>query len=158
MKTESCQFTARCQFPFRDLEFGLEQMLEQMLRAFLKRRISAESLFPKWHPSAPLGHRLAAVDLHRLQLPLRLCHHKAYVLNMFHPFLMSKHAKAPTNSGLLLTLDGQLFIERTIARLWVLNQNIRFEVAQWAISPLASSAREKSALARRSRPRTTKQV
>ena len=61
----------------------------------------------------------------------------------------------PRNSGLLLTLDGQLLIERTIARLWVLKQKIRFEVAQGAISPLASPAREKSALARRSRPRTT---
>ena len=77
------------------------------------------------------------------------------MLNIFNLYLISMHAKAPTKSGLLLTLDGQMFIELTIAVLWILNQIIRFDVARGAISPLASLAREKSALARRSRPRTT---
>ena len=85
-------------------------------------------------------------------------HQKLYALRRFHFWSMPEHAKAPTLSGLLLTLDGPLLIERTIASLCVLVQNIRFDVAQGAISPLASPAREKSALARRSRPRTTKQA
>ena len=52
---------------------------------------------------------------------------------------MSNHAKAP-KFGAFADLDGQLLIERTIASLWVLKQKIRFEVAQGAISPLASPA------------------
>ena len=86
--------------------------------------------------------------------------HCGYAITWFMCSICSTFAwclimQEPRKSGLLLTLDGQLLIERTIARLWVLMQKIRFEVPQGAISPLASPAREKSALARRSRPRTT---
>ena len=95
MKTEFCQFTARCQLPFRDFELVLEQMLQQMFRAFLKRWILAESLVSKWHPSVPFAQRFDPVDRHRLQLPLRLRHHMVHVLNMFCLCLMSNHAKAP---------------------------------------------------------------
>ena len=47
MKTEFCQFTARCQLPFPDFDLVLEQMLQQTFRAFLKRWILAESLVTK---------------------------------------------------------------------------------------------------------------
>ena len=66
MKTEFCQFTARCQLPFRDFELVLEQMLQQMFRAFLKRWILAESLLTRWHPSVPFAQRFDPVDRHRL--------------------------------------------------------------------------------------------
>ena len=48
----------------------------------------------------------------------------------------------PRKSGLLLTLDGQLLLERTIARLWVLKQKILFEVPQGP-SPLSLAQRER---------------
>ena len=95
MKMESCQITARCQLPFRVFELVLEQMFQQMFRAFLKRWISAESLVYKWHPSVPFAQRFDPVDRHRLQLPLRLRHHMVHLLNMVCLCLMSNHAKAP---------------------------------------------------------------
>ena len=95
MKMEFCQFTARCQLPFRDFELVLEQMLKQMFRAFLKRWISAESLVYKWHPSVPFAQRFYPVDRHRLQLHLRLRSHMVHLLNMLCFCLMSNHAKAP---------------------------------------------------------------
>ena len=55
MKTEFCQFTARCQLPFRNFELVLEQILQQLFRAFLKRWILAESLVTKWHPTLPFA-------------------------------------------------------------------------------------------------------
>ena len=125
-----------------------------MFRAFLKRWILAESLVYKWHPSVPFAQRFDHVDRHRLQLPLRLRHHMVHVLNMFYLCLMSNHAKAP-KVGAFADL-GRVTTYRTNYCVTVgVAAKIRFEVAQGAISPLASPARGESALARRSRPRTT---